>query len=194
MPELILASTSKYRRELLERLRIPFRCLAPGVDEEVVQNRFAADDAEHLAEHLAEAKARAVAEIHPEAIVIGSDQVCVCEGTILHKPGTAERAREQLEYLSGRTHRLVTAVCIVHGGNVVSTKDVTQLTMRELAKDEIERYIAADQPLDCAGSYKLESLGISLFESIVSDDHTAITGLPLMLVGRQLRGFGLNVP
>lgn len=194
MPELILASTSQYRRELLERLRIPFRCLAPGVDEEAVQNRFAADDAEHLAEHLAEAKARAVAETYPEAIIIGSDQVCVCEGTILHKPGTAERARAQLGYLSGKTHRLITAVSFIHDGKVVSTKDVTQLTMRELGKDEIERYVAADQPLDCAGSYKLESLGISLFESIVSDDHTAITGLPLMLVGRQLREFGLNVP
>lgn len=194
MPELILASTSRYRRELLERLRVPFRCVAPLVAEETVQSRFAADDAEHLAEHLAEAKARAVAETHPEAVVIGSDQVCVCEGTILHKPATVERAREQLQFLAGKTQRLITAVCLVSRGETVQAKDVTQLKMRLLTSDEIERYIAVDRPLDCAGSYKLESLGISLFESIISDDHTAITGLPLMLVARQLREFGFRVP
>ncbi|WP_425618458.1 nucleoside triphosphate pyrophosphatase [Anatilimnocola sp. NA78] len=194
MPDLILASTSRYRRELLERLRIPFRCIGPQVDEAAVQARYAAEQAEALATHLAEAKARSVAAQYPAAIILGSDQVCVCEGKVLNKPETADRARQQLSYLAGKTHQLITAVCLVHAEAVVKFSDVTSLKMRSLTADEIERYIAADEPLDCAGSYKLESLGISLFESIQSDDHTAITGLPLLLVARYLREMGFAIP
>jgi len=194
MPELILASTSRYRRELLERLRIPFRCVAPEVDEAAIQVRYAAEQVEELATHLAEAKTRSVADREPTAIVLGSDQVCTCEGSVLNKPGSVQRAGEQLAYLAGKTHSLITAVCLIHSGRTIAFQDVTTLKMRSLTADEIARYVAIDQPLDCAGSYKLESLGISLFESIQSEDHTAITGLPLLLVARHLREKGLAIP
>jgi septum formation protein len=194
MPELILASTSRYRKELLARLRIPFRCEAPNVDEAAVQTQFADTDAEQIALRLAAAKAEEVATRFPDAVVLGSDQVCVCENTILHKPQSEERAQAQLRFLAGKTHRLVTAVCIISGGGRELLRDVTELKMRALTPNEIARYIAADQPLDCAGSYKLECLGISLFDSITSADHTAITGLPLSLVAKVLRSLGWQVP
>jgi septum formation protein len=194
MPDLILASTSRYRHELLARLRVPFRALAPPVDEAAVHDQYAADRAEELAVHLAAAKARSVADREANAVVLGSDQVCVCDGHVLHKPGSVAKAQEQLAMLAGRTHQLVTAVCVVQGDRILTGKDVTRLTMRSLAADEIARYVEHDQPLDCAGSYKLESLGISLFETIHSDDHTAITGLPLLLVSRYLRELGFAVP
>jgi septum formation protein len=194
MPELILASTSRYRKELLERLRIPFRCVAPNVDEAALQASYAKTDAEQIALMLAAAKAEEVAARHPRAVVLGSDQVCVCEGQLLSKPMTAERAREQLQFLAGKTHRLVTAVCIINGSDRELLRDVTELKMRLLTAEEIARYVAADEPLDCAGSYKLECLGISLFESITSADHTAITGLPLAVVAKVLRTFGWQIP
>jgi septum formation protein len=194
MPGIILASTSKYRQQLLERLRIPFTCVAPNVDEAAMTEKFAKIDAEQIALMLARAKAEEVASRYPEAVVIGSDQVCECAGQLLSKPGTAERAREQLRLLAGKTHRLITAVCVVQGADSELVRDVTELKMRPLTPAEIARYVAADQPLDCAGSYKLECLGISLFESIKSDDHTAITGLPLSLVADILRRKGWQVP
>jgi septum formation protein len=166
MRELILASTSKYRRELLERLRVPFRCVAPNVDEAVLRASYGPIPAQTLAGRLAEAKAEDVMARFAKAVVIGSDQVCVCQGEILSKPGTAKRAVEQLKMLAGKTHQLFTAICVQH----------------------------PTETLDCAGSYKLESLGISLFESIESNDHTAITGLPLMLLARILRGYRFRIP
>jgi len=193
-PDLILASTSRYRRELLERLRIPFRCVAPEVDEQRWQSQARSGDAEQLALDLARLKAESVAARHPDAIVLASDQVCVCGDRILNKPGDVENAREQLRFLAGKTHQLITAVCIVHGPVTQSFRDITQLTMRPFTGEEIDRYLAADEPYDCAGSYKLESLGISLFESIRAADHTAITGLPLLRVAAELRRLGCPVP
>ena len=192
--QLILASTSKYRRELLERLRVPFDCVAPNVDERAIQAGLVDVEPEQIARELARAKAAEVAARFPNAVVIGSDQICVCQGKIFGKPGTAERACEQLGLLAGKSHRLITAVCIISGGDGELFGDVTELKMRSLTLGEIERYVAADQPLDCAGSYKLECLGISLFDSITSADHTAITGLPLSLVARTLRRLGWQVP
>ncbi|WP_254507394.1 Maf family protein [Anatilimnocola floriformis] len=192
--QLILASTSKYRRQLLERLRVPFECVAPNVDERALQAKLPSAEPEQIARELARAKAEEVAARYPSAAVIGSDQVCTCDGQILGKPGTAELAIEQLQFLAGKTHRLITAVCVISGNEIEQLRDVTELKMRPLTQGEIERYVAADQPLDCAGSYKLECLGISLFESITSADHTAITGLPLALVAKVLRDLGWNVP
>ncbi len=188
---IILASTSPYRRQLLQRLRLPFECIAPLVDEEA----FKYDDIQPaiLAETLAVEKAKSIARTHPDAIVIGSDQVAECDGVRLDKPGTTARAIEQLTLLSGQSHRLFTSLCVMHRGEHQEHIDVTTLRMRSLTHDEIERYIATDQPLDCAGSYKLESLGIALFESIASDDQTAITGLPLLALCRMLREFGVEV-
>lgn len=192
--DLILASTSPYRRQLLERLGVPFRCVAPQVDEAAIQTLFDAGSAAELAEHLALAKAVSVSRHEPAATIIGTDQVCVCENRIFNKPGTAAAAAEQLAFLAGKTHRLITAVCLWHEGATLRHRDVTSLTMRPLTAGEIERYVAADQPLDCAGSYKLESRGIALFDSIQSADQTAIIGLPLLAVSGLLRELGYLVP
>lgn len=192
MPALILASTSPYRRALLDRLGVPFTARAPACDEEALKDPALAPQA--LAEALAEAKARSIADQEPQAVVIGSDQVCEVEGRILGKPGTAERAVDQLLALQGREHRLVTAMTVIAPGVVHSHTDVTRLRMRPLDRDALERYVARDQPLDCAGAYKLEAAGISLFERIASEDASAITGLPLLALTRILAGFGFRLP
>ena len=194
MSELILASTSPYRRQLLERLGVPFRAVAPTVDEAAIQAQFDAASAADLAEHLATAKALSVSRQEPDATIIGSDQVCVCDDRILNKPGTAEAAADQLAFLAGKTHRLITAVCIWQAGATLWHCDVTTLTMLPLSREQIDRYVATDQPLDCAGSYKLESRGIALFEAIQSADHSAITGLPLLAVARLLRQLDRSIP
>lgn len=192
MAELVLASTSTYRRELLQRLRLPFACAAPGIDEAAVKTLGAAPLA--LATELAQRKARAVAARHPDAIVIGSDQVATIDGHVLDKPGTAARAAAQLQQLQGREHQLLTAVCLVHAGGEATFCDVTRLCMRALSAAEIERYVALDQPLDCAGSYKIERLGIALFAAISCEDQTAIIGLPLLRLATELRQLGLAIP
>jgi len=190
--ELVLASTSRYRRELLERLGVPFHCAAPGVDEESYKRPGV--DPTALAQELAAAKATSLAKRFPHAAIIGCDQVAVCEGTRLGKPGSAERAVDQLSQLSGRTHELVTAVCVWHAGELHQHTDHTRLTMRSLDREALERYVAADQPYDCAGSYKLECRGIALFESIDTRDPSAITGLPLIALAQILIKLGWAIP
>lgn len=192
MAELVLASTSPYRKELLQRLRMPFSCQAPGVDEAAAKAQER--DPLALACSLARRKALAVAANQPGAFVIGSDQVATIDGLVLDKPGTAERAAAQLQRLQGREHQLLTAVAIAHGNQLVEFVDVTRLCMRTLEPAEIERYVAQDQPLDCAGSYKIESLGISLFAGISCEDQTAIMGLPLLRLAAELRQLGFAIP
>jgi len=192
LPPVILASGSSYRAELLARLKIPFTQVVPGLDETAWKERGLRPQV--LAEQLAIAKAREVAAAWPKAIVIGGDQVVSVDGTILGKPGDRETGRRQLERLAGKTHELITALAVMHEGDVRSTVDVTRLLMRPLSGEEIERYLDVDQPWDCAGTYKIESLGISLFEAIDSVDQSAITGLPLLSLCRLLRSFGLAVP
>lgn len=188
---LILASTSRYRRELLMRLGIPFECLPSGIDED----KFKIDGMGpvELARMLATEKALKLVITHPLATIVGCDQVIDVEGRILGKPETLEAAVEQLSLLSGRSHRLVTAVCVWHEGKIYTHVDLTTLTMRPLPADSIARYLAADQPLDCAGSYKLEARGIALFERIESDDHTAIVGLPLIALTSILMKCGYEI-
>lgn len=193
MPDLILASTSRYRKELLGRLALPFACEAPGVDEDAVKADGSLSPRQ-VAEILAERKARAVAARHPQAVVIGSDQLAQIDGQVLGKPGTAAGAEAQLARLAGRTHELVTAVCIVHPGGCERLTDIARLRMRPLDAAAIARYVAADRPLDCAGAYKLECLGIALFEQVACDDHTAITGLPLVWTSGVLARLGFAVP
>ena len=192
--DLILASTSPYRRELLERLGIPFRCVAPLVDEEKLKADMAGATPQELAEALASLKAFSVAQVEPDAVVIGGDQLVFFEGSILGKPGTVERAIEQLRAMSGRSHELITAVQVICSGQFFPHTDVTTLRLRRLTLDEIRRYVGADRPLDCAGSYKLESRGIALFERIDSDDHSAIVGLPLIGLTTILRSLGFMIP
>ena len=191
-PRVILASTSQYRRALLGRLQIPFERIAPDVDESQWQGKGQAPLA--LAEFLAHAKGESVAKLHPDAIVIGSDQVVEFDGEAINKPGSSAAAALQLEQLSGREHTLITAATVFQGKDVWRHTDVTRLVMRKLTRAEIERYVAMDQPVDCAGSYKIESLGIALFERIETADHTAITGLPLLFISSKLRSLGVRVP
>jgi septum formation protein len=190
--DLVLASTSPYRRALLERLGVPFRTVSPQVDENAIKaGEF---DPRVLAERLALAKATSLCQAEPQATLIGSDQVAAFDGRAFGKPETEARAVEMLSAMAGKSHELITAVVVWHAGRVVSHTDITRLTMRPLTRAEIERYVASDRPLDCAGAYKLEARGITLFERIESADHTAITGLPLLALTTILRDLGYRIP
>lgn len=186
---LILGSTSIYRRELLQRLRLPFDVVSPHVDE----TPQAGETPEALARRLGLAKARAVSDQQPEAIVIGSDQVADLEGEPLGKPGDHERAVQQLRHMRGRTVIFQTAVSVVCGATGFEASDLASVKVRfrELTDAEIEHYLRAEQPYDCAGSAKSEGLGISLLESIDNDDPTALVGLPLIRTCRLLRAAGM---
>lgn len=190
MIQIVLASTSVYRQELLRRLNLPFEATAPTVDESEYKKKIR--DPRQLAETLAQLKARSLAQ--KDRVVIGGDQVAHLDGEILSKPGNVAKAKEQLLKMQGRTHLLTTSVCLVGLGPEVTFTDITRLKMRSLQEDEIERYIELDQPLDCAGSYKIEKAGISLMMEIQSEDFTAIQGLPLIRLAEALRQKGFKVP
>lgn len=194
-PPLILASTSAYRRALLERLGLPFAVARPEVDETPQPG----ESPRTLAVRLARAKAEAVlagAEAGGGAAwVIGSDQVAELDGEPLGKPGTAERAIAQLGAMSGREVRFLTALCLAgQDGRRFESLDVTTVRFRSLSADEIARYVERELPLDCAGSFKSEGLGIALFEAIDSRDPTALIGLSLIDTARALRAAGFAVP
>jgi septum formation protein len=192
VPALILASASPYRRDLLERLKLSFEALPPQVSEAHVAGESPADRALRLAF----SKAQSVASRRPGAIVIGSDQVAAAGDEVLDKPGDATRAHAQLASLSGRSARFYTA-CTVLGGPDrlhLAHVDTTSVVFRPLATDEIERYLAQEQPYDCAGGFKVEALGISLFECIESQDPTALIGLPLIWLAGALRVAGFRLP
>ena len=187
----VLGSTSRYRRELLERLRIPFTVSATGVDETPLPG----EAPQALARRLALAKARAVAALHPDAVVIGSDQVADLAGQALGKPGEHARAVQQLRQMRGQTVIFQTAlavVCLASGYEQVGLAEV-RVVFRDLSDDEIEAYLQAEQPYDCAGSAKSEGLGIALLESIDNDDPTALIGLPLIRTARMLRQAGVKL-
>jgi len=189
---LVLASTSPYRRELLARLRIPFEVSRPDVDE----SPHPGEPAAALAARLAAAKAHAVARRHPSAWVIGSDQVAEIEGHVLGKPGDFERAADQLAAASGKRVLFHTAVSVLRDGErrAFHFRDRTEVIFRVLGAAEIERYLHAEQPYDCAGSFKCEGLGISLFEAVHSRDPTALVGLPLIDLAKALRQAGFALP
>ncbi|MBD8524794.1 Maf family protein [Pseudomarimonas arenosa] len=189
--QLILASTSRYRRELLERLRLPFSCIPPEVDEA----RLPGESISAMTLRLAQAKAEAVADMQPQSWVIGSDQSASLDDQALGKPGTMERAVEQLLGCSGREVHFFTALVVArHGESGFTHLDTTVVRFRQLSRTEVERYVQAEQPLDCAGSFKCEGLGISLFEAIDTQDPTALTGLPLIALSRLLRTAGFQLP
>jgi septum formation protein len=187
---LILASTSPYRRELLARLRLRFEVMAPGVDEASRPGEAPMQ----LAERLARAKAAAVADQRCEAVVIGSDQVCELDGEALGKPGTHERAVQQLNRLSGRRATFHTSVCVIRRDTGYERHAAAPVVVRfrTLHADEIEHYLRIEEPYDCAGSAKCETLGISLLEAIESDDPTALVGLPLIRTSQMLREAGID--
>ena len=191
-PRIVLASTSRYRAELLRRLLPDFEQRAPGTDETALPGE--APDAR--AARLAVAKATAAAAGLRDALVIGSDQVAELDGETLDKPGSAANARAQLAASSGHVVHFHTALCLLdaHDGRQQVHVDHTRVHFRVLDAREIERYVAREQPLDCAGSFKCEGLGISLFERIDSEDPSALVGLPLIALARLLRATGVAVP
>ncbi len=187
---LVLASTSRYRRELLERLRLPFDVVAPGIDEEALSGETPAETAIRLAL----AKADAVAATDGEAVVIGSDQIADLDGHGLGKPGDHVRATAQLASMRGRTVVFQTAVAVVCAAMGVRVAEIVPVAVRfrDLSDAEIERYLRAETPYDCAGSAKIETLGIALVESVASNDPTALIGLPLIRTCALLRLAGID--
>lgn len=189
---LILASTSKYRRELLQRLAVKFQCESPRIDETPLNTESPLETCSRLARE----KCLDIANQHPDAIVIGSDQVADVDGVAISKPGTHEKARAQLRSMSGKTIVFHTAVCIsqVSSGKTIEFCVPTEVQFRDLKPAEIERYLIAEEPYDCAGAAKSEGLGISLLQRIESTDPTALIGLPLIQTAGALREFNLTLP
>jgi len=193
---LLLASTSRYRKALLERLWVPFDVAAPDFDESAHESLFATSSDDAFALHLAEGKARSLVRSHPNRLILAADQIATVEAparTLLHKPGSVDRAVAQLMTLAGRTHTLTTAVVVLDAasGRLETALDRQRLTMRAYTEAEARAYVEVARPLDCVGAYRVEDAGITLFEDIRADDVTGIIGLPLLHVCRLLRRFGL---
>lgn len=190
MTPLILASTSPYRQDLLKKLGLSFSAQAPLFDEETFKNQGLMPL--ELAQTLALGKAQSLAT--HENCVIGGDQLVSFQGKILGKAKTFEKAFEQLSSMQGKTHELITAVCVFHKKEKTEWINVTKLSMRKLTREQIETYLKKDNPLDCAGSYKIELNGLSLFENIETSDFSAIQGLPLLELGSVLSKYGYQIP
>ncbi|MEO3989036.1 Maf family protein [Pseudocitrobacter cyperus] len=190
MPELILASTSPYRRMLLEKLAIPFTCAAPEVDELPLP----AETPRHLVLRLAQAKAQALAERFPHHLIIGSDQVCVLDGEITGKPHTEENARRQLKKASGNIVTFYTGLALYNSvnGQLQTECEPFDVHFRHLTEQEINQYVQKESPLNCAGSFKSEGLGIALFERLEGRDPNTLIGLPLIALCQMLRREGFN--
>lgn len=189
---LVLASSSRHRQAVLSRLGVPFETLAPDVDE----RRLDGESPRELVVRLSRAKAAAARARYADGLAIGSDQVAVCGDEVLGKPGDHARAVAQLERLSGNTVEFLTGVCVhdLASGRAADDLAVSRVRFRTLGRDEIERYLAREPAYDSAGSFKSESLGITLVDAIDDDDPTALIGLPLIRLCRLLRGFGYPLP
>ncbi|MEE9321497.1 MAG: nucleoside triphosphate pyrophosphatase [Granulosicoccus sp.] len=192
MQDIVLASSSVYRAELLNRLPLEWSAHPPDIDERVLPG----ETPEALVERLASEKAYAIAVDHPLALIIGSDQVATVEGAILGKPGTLAKTCEQLSQMSGKRVRFLTAVYIVNAatGQHRQALDTTVASLRNLTSNEIKRYVEFDKPINCAGGFKVESLGVSLFQRIETRDPTALIGLPMIALCQALRELGIPLP
>lgn len=188
--QLVLASSSRYRRALLEQLRLPFACASPGVDETALPGETVAE----LVARLALAKARALVPQFADALIIGSDQACALDGSILGKPGNAENAQAQLQACSGRRVTFHTGLVLydARAATWQHTVDTYTVQFRALTRPEIIRYVELEQPFDCAGSFKVEGLGITLFSALEGRDFNSLIGLPLLSLCQMLRTAGLN--
>jgi septum formation protein len=189
--EIVLASTSKYRRALLDSIGLRYRAASPAFEED----HSIALAPEEMVVHFARAKAESLAPTFPDAAIIGCDQLAALDGRVLTKPGTEARAVEQLLTLSGRTHQLLTAIALhrPRAGVTEHALVVHQMRMRALTPKLAQEYVSRDRPVDCAGAYKIESLGIALFEEMLGDDHTAIIGLPITRLGSLLESAGIEL-
>ena len=192
LPPIVLASSSSYRRELLARLQLPFTCHSPDIDETPQAN----ESAQALVQRLALSKARALAQHYPQHIIIGSDQVAVLDGKIIGKPLHAEGATQQLSAASGRSLVFLTGLAVIDTRTQIEQVDLVPFTVhfRTLNAAQIQRYIAAEQPFDCAGSFKSEGLGVSLFQATEGSDATSLVGLPLIRLCDMLNVCGIAVP
>ncbi len=192
MLPLILASTSPFRREQLNKLAVPYQCTSPHCDETPEQN----EKPQHLVERLAIEKARSVADDYPSSLIIGSDQVAVCNGEILGKPGNHQKAFEQLSRLSGKSVSFYTGLCLYNTLKQSFQVKVIpfDVIFRKLSATQIENYLLKDQPYNCAGSFKSEALGISLFKAMRGDDPSALIGLPLITLTDMLANEGIMLP
>ncbi len=191
-PPLILASSSVYRKELLERLHIPFICISPKIDE----SQLAQESTDELIERLSRQKAAAIAQNHPNAWIIASDQVADFNGHAIGKPGTHEKALAQLKMMQGKTVVFKTGLCLMHiqTDRSIYLSIPTEVSFHDLDDATLENYLHTEQPYDCAGSAKSEGLGISLLSKIKSDDPTALIGLPLIALSGLLRSIGYSMP
>ncbi|GAA4405468.1 Maf-like protein [Advenella faeciporci] len=185
---LILASSSRYRKEMLERLRLPFEAISPDIDETPHPGETPA----RLALRLSVEKAMAIAANHPDSIIIGSDQVATLDGSPIGKPGNFDAAKKQLQALSGQCVEFHSALAVTDGSRTESADIITRCYFRQLSDAEIVHYLEIEKPFDTAGSAKAEGLGITLMEKMESDDPTSIIGLPLITLARMLRSFGIN--
>lgn len=190
--KVVLASGSPYRKELLQRLLNEFVVQPSEADETPIQESDLSPENKVL--ELARLKAHALKRDHPSKIIIGSDQAPFLGETMLGKPGSKEKAVQQLKLLAGKTHSLLTSVVLVKGEKEIAFIHKAELKMRSLTVEEIDRYLAYDSPFNCAGSYKIESRGIALFDSVNTDDFTGIIGLPLLKLAHYLRELGLELP
>lgn len=183
--QIVLASSSRYRRELLARLGLPFVCASPDIDETPNSGESPAT----LVRRLAQAKAQALAATYPAHLVFGSDQVACCNGQILGKPGNISKAHQQLAMLSNQRVEFLTGIALLNTktSRLQVDLDITEVSFRDLSAEEIEAYVQREQPLDCAGSFKSEGLGVTLFHRIDNSDPTALIGLPLIKVCDMLR-------
>lgn len=191
MQQLVLGSTSPFRRQLLEKLGLPFDTASPETDETPLDN----ESPEQLVARLAEAKARAVASQYPEGLIIGSDQVAVNAGAILGKPHTHEVAMQQLHNASGKHVRFLTGLCLYNAAKDVAQVEVVpfDVVFRQLSGEMIDNYLKAEQPYNCAGSFKSEAMGIALFERLEGEDPNTLIGLPLIRLVRMLENEGMRV-
>jgi septum formation protein len=192
MTRIILASKSPYRKQLLNRLGLEFDCIDSGLDESIIKAQIS--EPIELTQELSKEKARIIAKRQPEAIIIGSDQVCHFNGKILGKTGSYEGSLSQLMMLQGKKHQLVTSYVIITPSSEIVKTNITTLHMRNLNESQVKKYLSADNPIDCAGSYKLELNGISLFNKIETEDQTAIIGLPLISLSDDLISLGHSIP
>ncbi|MDY0205167.1 MAG: nucleoside triphosphate pyrophosphatase [Pseudomonas sp.] len=192
LPPIVLASSSSYRRELLTRLQLPFTCHSPEIDETALTN----ESPQALVQRLALTKARALAEHYPEHLIIGSDQVAVLDQQIIGKPGHAKGATQQLSAASGRSVVFLTGLAVIDTRTDIEQVDLVPFTVyfRSLSAAQIQRYIALEQPFDCAGSFKSEGLGVSLFSATEGSDATSLVGLPLIRLCDMLNACGVAVP
>jgi len=190
--QLILASQSRYRKAQLQSFGIPFTSETPRVDEEQLKTQGPKDPVE-LTKFLALKKAESLKAVYDNAVIVGADQIAELGGERLDKPGNAARAFEQLKKMQGKSHRLITSIAVVSPLKTIERTDITTLTLRKLTDSEIHAYVAADQPFDCAGSYKIESKGMALMEHVQTQDPSAIQGLPMIALAHALNELGLNV-